>query len=360
MKSQTNMLLRGIHIISWTYIFLSPLLLTPQNFPVDWRHIMAHEFFSLALFLTFYLNYLYLVPHYFVNGRYSRFLLCNIGAVIGLSGLYELMHAVSAFQRLADLLGLDSSAWPFPFGRKRFHAGGFNPFFFLRNAASLSFASACAVAARLSGRWQEAEIARSKAELGRTEAELRSLKNQISPHFLLNTLNNIYSLSAFDTVAAQSAILELSKMLRYQLYEEQGSRVSVQREVEFLQNYVALMRLRLNENVEVSTNFRLIAASDARVAPHIFISLVENAFKHGVSVTEPGHVNVRLVCDGQKLYFDCRNSLFPRLKLSHENGGIGLKLVKSRLDLNYPDRHVWEYGTNADGTEYFSRIIITL
>ena len=182
---------------------------------------------------------------------------------------------------------------------------------FLPQRHQSRFALGCALAVRLSARWYAAEMARSKAELERAEAELQSLKSQISPHFLLNTLNNIYALTAIDSVKAQAALLELSKMLRYQLYEEFGSRVSVEREVEFLQNYVALMRLRLNQNVEVTTDFHLVPHKEMNVAPHIFISLVENAFKHGVSTTAPSHVHLRLDCDGQRLNFDCRKQLFP-------------------------------------------------
>jgi hypothetical protein len=203
-------------------------------------------------------------------------------------------------------------------------------------------------------------MARSKAELERAEAELQSLKSQISPHFLLNTLNNIYALTAIDSVKAQAALLELSKMLRYQLYEEFGSRVSVEREVEFLQNYVALMRLRLNQNVEVTTDFHLVPHKEMNVAPHIFISLVENAFKHGVSTTAPSHVHLRLDCDGQRLNFDCRNSYFPQHKLPSTSGGIGLRLVKSRLELSYPNTHTWEHGIDINRKEYFSRITLDL
>ena len=88
MKPRSNALLWMIHVLSWTYIFLSPLFFTPQNVPVDWRHIMSREFFSLALLLTFYLNYFLLVPKYFLCTRYRIFFLYNILLIIGLSGLY--------------------------------------------------------------------------------------------------------------------------------------------------------------------------------------------------------------------------------------------------------------------------------
>lgn len=234
MKPRSNALLWMIHILSWTYIFLSPLLFTPQNIPIDWRHILSREFFSLALLLTFYLNYFLLVPKFFLTDHHRTFYGCNLLLIITLSGLYELMHEFMVFKLAAQSLGLPHDTHDFPPGHKHFITRDFKVFFFFRNIVNLTFALGCALAARLSGRWYAAEMARSKAELERAEAELQSLKSQISPHFLLNTLNNIYALTSIDTEKAQSAILELSKMLRYQLYEELGSCVSVEREVEFL------------------------------------------------------------------------------------------------------------------------------
>ena len=360
MKPRSNALLWMIHVLSWTYIFLSPLFFTPQNVPVDWRHIMSREFFSLALLLTFYLNYFLLVPKYFLCTRYRIFFLYNILLIIGLSGLYEVMHTFMVFKFMAQTLGVTSDSHALLPVHRPPHSPGFKFFFFFRNIINLAFALGCALAVRLSARWYDAEMARSKAELERAEAELQSLKSQISPHFLLNTLNNIYALTAIDSAKAQAALLELSKMLRYQLYEEFGSRVSVEREVEFLQNYVALMRLRLNQNVEVTTDFHLVPHKEMNVAPHIFISLVENAFKHGVSTTAPSHVHLRLDCDGQRLNFDCRNSYFPQHKLPSTSGGIGLRLVKSRLELSYPNTHTWEHGIDINRKEYFSRITLDL
>jgi two-component system sensor len=360
MKPRSNALLWMIHILSWTYIFLSPLLFTPQNIPIDWRHILSREFFSLALLLTFYLNYFLLVPKFFLTDHHRTFYGCNLLLIIALSGLYELMHEFMVFKLAAQSLGLPHDTLDFSPGHKHFGTRDFKVFFFFRNIVNLTFALGCALAARLSGRWYAAEMARSKAELERAEAELQSLKSQISPHFLLNTLNNIYALTSIDTEKAQSAILELSKMLRYQLYEELGSCVSVEREVEFLQNYVALMRLRLNKNVEVTTDFRLTPHKEMQVAPHIFISIVENAFKHGVSITAPSHVHLRLDCDGKRLNFDCRNSYFPQRTHENPDGGIGLRLVKSRLELSYPGTHTWEHGIDSSRKEYYSRITLDL
>ena len=105
-----------------------------------------------------------------------------------------------------------------------------------------------------------------------------------------------------------------------------------EREVEFLQNYVALMRLRLNKNVEVTTDFRLTPHKEMQVAPHIFISIVENAFKHGVSITAPSHVHLRLDCDGKRLNFDCRNSYSLNTNSQAQVAASGYALSRAALN----------------------------
>ena len=112
----------------------------------------------------------------------------------------------------------------------------------------------------------------------------KNLRNQLNPHFLLNTLNNIYALIAFDSDKAQQAVQELSKLLRYVLYDNQQTYVPLCKEVDFIRNYIELMRIRLSANVQMITKFDIQPDSQTLIAPLIFISLIENAFKHGISL----------------------------------------------------------------------------
>lgn len=116
--------------------------------------------------------------------------------------------------------------------------------FFVRDILSLIFTIGLSAAIRMSARWGQAEAARREAEKSRTEAELKNLRNQLNPHFLLNTLNNIYALIAFDSDKAQQAVQELSKLLRYVLYDNQQNYVPLCKEVDFIRNYIELMRIR--------------------------------------------------------------------------------------------------------------------
>ena len=121
----------------------------------------------------------------------------------------------------------------------------------LRSCFTTIFSAGLAVAVRLSVQWKLADEKRKEAELGRTEAELQNLKNQISPHFLLNTLNNIYALTAINSEKAQEAILSLSRMLRYLLYENQNGTVALSKETDFLRTYIRLMQLRVAKDVDI-------------------------------------------------------------------------------------------------------------
>lgn len=138
------------------------------------------------------------------------------------------------------------------------------------------------------------------------------MRNQLNPHFLLNTLNNIYALIAFDSDKAQQAVQELSKLLRYVLYDNQQNYVPLCKEVDFIRNYIELMRIRLSGNVEVITQFDIQPDSRTEIAPLIFISLIENAFKHGISPTELSFIHILISENKEEIRCEIRNSYHPK------------------------------------------------
>ena len=195
--------------------------------------------------------------------------------------------------------------------------------------------------------------------MARHDAELRSLRNQISPHFLLNTLNNIYALTAINQERAQDAIQQLSKMLRHMLYDNQESSVALSDELQFLENYISLMKIRLSANVDVTFTHN-VDVPGVRIAPLIFISLVENAFKHGISPTEQSFVHIEINATDHDINCRIENSNHPKSNQDRSGHGIGLNQVQRRLDLAYPNHYKWVKGTNEDGTIYTSAIHIDL
>ncbi|MBO4826115.1 MAG: histidine kinase [Prevotella sp.] len=297
------------------------------------------------LMLVFYTNYFWLIPKKYVEGNHRLFWIVNIVLIltVGIAEHFFLwkMYLVMDEEFRANP---DSSV-------------KMNLVYIFRNLFNLSMAAAIALTIVLSEQWHESLDAKLNAEAEAKEAELKNLRSQINPHFLLNTLNNIYALTAFDKEKAQEAIQELSKLLRHMLYDNQQPLVSLSQEVQFMENYVNLMKLRLPANVDVKFSAHC-DSPDVPVAPLIFISLVENAFKHGVSSTEPSFIDIQLSSDDQRIVCDIENSNFPKDAQDRSGHGIGLQQVERRLALVYPQRYQWTKGVSEDGKKYRSRIEI--
>lgn len=168
------------------------------------------------------------------------------------------------------------------------------------------------------------------------EQQLEYLKYQINPHFFMNTLNNIHALVDIDSEKAKATILELSKMMRFVLYEGNKAGVPLDREIAFLQNYITLMKLRYTDKVKISVKTP-DSLPNKEVPPLMFITFVENAFKHGVSYRQESFIDIILTADDQGLQFICRNSKMPAEEDKH--GGVGLKNVKQRLNLIYGNNY---------------------
>ena len=187
------------------------------------------------------------------------------------------------------------------------------------------------------------------------EAELTWLKHQLNPHFLFNTLNNISSLTQIDPDKAQESIGQLSDTLRYALYDTDTEKVPLAGEVAFMDNYIRLMQLRCNELTEVKTTWNL-PSGDVKIAPLLFISPIENAFKHGVNARMASFVHIGLQPEGQDLVFHCENSVFEKSGEDHIGSGIGVENLKRRLELIYPN--AYSYEQNEEDGVYSVRIAL--
>ncbi len=343
MSKRTAILLQ---VAVWLIFLLSPLTFVNHGNGGSLGLYLLVSVSTLLLMTVFYVNYLWLTPHFFVKGEKQYYWLVNILLCVGLGiGTHFWMTSVRDHFFPAGARGV-MELWQ-------------SCLFILRDIFNLAIAAAVATTIQLSMRWYQSEKARQEAEVARADAELSNLRNQINPHFLLNTLNNIYALTAIDSERAQEAIQQLSKLLRHMLYENQQQEVALIDEVQFLENYVNLMKIRLSQSVDVS--FRAdLAVHNAKIAPLLFISLVENAFKHGVSPTESSHVHISIVADEHQIICDIQNSNHPKTSQDRSGHGIGLQQVQRRLDLAYPGRYQWEKGVSADGRTYRSRIVIVV
>jgi LytS/YehU family sensor histidine kinase len=166
-------------------------------------------------------------------------------------------------------------------------------------------------------------------------AEINFLKSQINPHFLFNTLNGIYSLAHNQSNQTEKAILKLSDLMRYVLYESGTEKVELAKDIQYLTNYVDLQRLRLSSKITIQYNVKG-DLDGYYIAPLLLISFIENAFKHGISYTNSSFIQIEVSVFEETLTLFVEN---PIVETNSFAGGVGLKNVTRRLDLLYPEKH---------------------
>lgn len=416
-ESQHSILEVLIHIMAWMVVFFFPqmMFVREEGFMAAVSHMLPLLVSPALLAVVFYANYLWLVPRVLDSRNIRRFAVVNVLLIMVMqtaSGLWS-YSCLKCIERaevtrwenegmhdslLVYRYGVPGAAFTCPHcgqgispdslsghprvemcvrpvsrpvshgGGKRFarrffpghpmHRGAYGwaaVMVVVRDFFTYLLLVALAVVLHMSFRFRKAEMARKQAEYRRTETELQSLKNQVSPHFLLNTLNNIYALVFIDQAKAQEAILNLSRLLSHMLYQNRDTYTTLDREVDFLRRYVDLMRLRVSSGVKVEFTDNVQECGMLPIAPLIYISLVENAFKHGISGNE-GHIGIRIIgakADGI-ICADIRNSNHPKSPADKSGHGVGLELVRRRLELLYPGRYDWQQGVDAEHNEYYS------
>ena len=198
----------------------------------------------------------------------------------------------------------------------------------------------------------------SQIEKHALERQLQYLKYQVNPHFFMNTLNNIHALVDIDPERAKASIVELSKLMRYVLYEGNNRLTPLSREVQFLRNYVQLMSMRYTGNVSISLDVPEVLP-DSMLPPLLLVIFVENAFKHGISYRTKSFVEISLQPHGDRLLFSCRNS---RPEIKHDEnmkGGVGLSNVRRRLDLLFPGNYTLDIKEQEDTYTVCLDILLT-
>lgn len=201
------------------------------------------------------------------------------------------------------------------------------------------FITGVSLGMRIIEKLSENEKIRKELEREKLQSELVFLKYQVSPHFFFNTLNNIYSLIEIDAKDAQTAVLKLSKMMRYLLYETEPEKALISTEIAFMSNYIDLMRLRLTDKVALNISFPQIT-NDFFIPPLLFIPFIENAFKHGISNREQSFIDISMKIENQNIDFRVKNSISGFVFNETEvKSGIGLENVKKRLKLLFNDKY---------------------
>ncbi len=328
-----------VHFICWVLVFMPAVILIPKD-QHDPYHILLNLALPINMCIVFYINYLWIVPKLALKKRYRLFFFVNTVLVIFFALLthhaWLQLHPTGTSGTLLKTL----------------------TFFVARKMLLLTVPIVLATLIQQSLHWYQIEEKQKESEMQRKELELKNLQSQFNPHFLLNTLNNIYALISFDQKKAQKAVISLSELMRQMLYGNEQTDINLQDEIQFIDNYINLMRLRLPQTVEIDVRYDIPEPCRIRIAPLIFISLVENAFKHGVSLSEPCFISIHLSADDHQICFESSNSNFPKSKKDSSGHGIGLDQVQRRLDILYPENYKWEKGILKDNNTYISKITI--
>ncbi|WP_372755225.1 sensor histidine kinase [Mariniflexile sp.] len=326
-----------LHVSIWA-VFLSFTLLLPRS---------GNEFFTKGMLIVFasnlvifYVNYSYLVSKFLLKKKtllyiVSAFLLVVISTIV-----------VNEFT--LEFRPNPNFKPPFPNDRKdsMFLLPFMRPFVF--NVLLIVTGLALGVYSE----WNRNERKKKEIEVQKSSTELHFLKHQLSPHFLFNSLNSIYSLTTKRSNDAPEAIITLSELMRYMLYETNNEFVTLTKELEYIQNYLKLQRLRIADNKDVVLNIHGNIASQ-KIRPLLFISFIENAFKYGTDFKGRTEVKIEINVKGDEIHFKCVNIIGNR-KTDKDSSGIGLQNTRERLELLYPDKHVLEV------TEKDNRFVVNL
>uniref|UniRef100_UPI003FD75EFE sensor histidine kinase n=1 Tax=Alistipes putredinis TaxID=28117 RepID=UPI003FD75EFE len=189
------------------------------------------------------------------------------------------------------------------------------------------------------------------------QAEMDYLRYQINPHFFMNTLNNIHALIDIDTEYAKSAVIELSKMMRYVLYESGSETISLKKDIQFIENYIELMRIRYDSSIDICLDYPATIPNKVAIPPLLLIVFVENAFKHGVSYNHASFIHIRIGYRDDAVTAVISNSRHEKSRPG--TTGIGLENVKKRLALIYQDNYTLSID-DSDPAIYTVKLIIPI
>ncbi|MDR2949307.1 MAG: histidine kinase [Prevotella sp.] len=323
------------HILIWAIVLIVPTYLMSREGILDNKPFYNY-FIRIVIFaILFYFNYFYLIEKFLFTRKIVLYILINIILIAGLVAL----QAVISEMMMSILPNIQEMR------ERRFKMDGPHPkgppfMRFLIDYMSIIFVIGLSVAIKMTIRWYRDSINFEKVKSVQLEADLRNLRSQLNPHFLFNTLNNIYSLIAIDQDRAQNAVHRLSNLLRYVMYDNDQKFVPMDKELEFTKNYIDLMKLRLSSSVKINITIDDAGSKDL-IASLMFITLIENAFKHGINNGENSFIDITILVDpGKGVLCTVENSLVEKEEnMEARNSGIGLANLSKRLELLYLDKY---------------------
>lgn len=321
---KTKRLTIAIHTLVWLLLLVVPYISTDQVFnsldpASDVKYLLLCFTISGVLLITFYFNYFFLIPKFLFskkNWLYFLFLLLIIVIVLFTLGIIfyfsdfnpeRLTESEPIVEKIIPVIMINAIVlWLLSIGSSILWA------FYTRL---------------------------KQAENEKLSAQIASLKSQINPHFLFNTLNNIYATVIDTSPKAADMIDKLSEMMRYTMRDTQQDFVLLEDEINYISNYIELQRLRLDRSVKLEYNC-MENIQDLQIAPMLLIPFVENAFKHGVNSEQKSHIKIEITMNKQELQLSVANNKVSIQQNIYERSGLGIENTKHRLNLIYPSKHL--------------------
>jgi len=337
LKNKYNLM----HLVFWGgYLSLSVFVFSGRE-EIE-RALFIGSILMVPQVIIAYINMELLIPKFFIRKKYWKYagyvLLCFVGFYL----FYEFVLPM-IFQQLGPPQNSDrmlsGERPPWMRGNPGRMGRGFRMrmYYSFVQMLAIYFLSTAFKTSQIALK-REKEASELKSE--NLNSELKFLRSQINPHFLFNALNNIYSLSVMKSDKTPDNILKLSDMLRYIIYDCNADRVPLEKEINYINNYIDLQKLKDDQITNIEVDFK---ESDPKsmIAPMIFIPFIENSFKHSkIEDIKQGWIKIKIQNIDSKLLFVIKNSL-PKDKYTKDNvGGVGLENVKRRLELVYPEKHM--------------------
>ena len=328
----------------WLVIFITPILFREDIYSPIRRSVIIQLEILIPLLLLFLINRFFLVPRLLFKGKPVIFIFSVLGVIVLFTIGSFFYNSTVIKSQPPDMSQVEKQMilppYSYPGGVDRF--GNLRPAqtrqprpippfanFFILSILVVGFDTGL----RSGLRWIEVENEKVRLEKENLDTQLILLRNQVSPHFFMNTLNNIHSLVDINTDEAKEAIIKLSRMMRYLLYETETEKTTIKKEVEFLESYINLMKLRFSDKVRITLNLPTYLP-EKTLPPFLFTSLIENAFKHGVSYMNESFIDIDLIIGEERLLLVVKNSKTDKNQ-AEEFSGIGIDNTKKRLALLY-------------------------
>ena len=325
-----------LHIMFWVVIIALPQFIMLKSYENIPREIVYYAIITVLFIpLTFYIFYLYIVP-YTIESNIKRIYSILVYIVIAITLITLKTGTLLLIDRFSNL---DFRTHKL-FGLTQQFVEDFNVVFFIVMAILL----------RISMYWTRDQRQKTELALREHQLELELLKTQLNPHFFFNTLNNIYSLVYKKSDNAPAAVMKLSEIMRYLIYESKTELVPLEKEVEQLENYIELEKLRIKDPDFIDYHIKGDISLHI-IPPMLLITFAENAFKHGKRKVKSPGIKIEITAENDRLTYSVKNYLLLEPNDFHLGEGLGMQNTRRRLELLYPDKHNLQIDRDANSYE---------